>query len=97
MHALTFLKKPYYIVKGGETVFDIAKMHGEPPAMLIARNDLKELSAGRILFVPKGEWELYTVQAGDSAFSLSLTEEEKALNGVEEVYPTLVIARKKRE
>ena len=66
-----------YVVERGDTLFDIARLYGTTVAQLRALNGIGgrlDLTIGRSILLPKIDesvLERYTVQAGDSLYSIS--------------------------
>lgn len=63
---LRLLRRPYYRVKRGQTLSEIARAFGVTPRLLAACNHLKgEPFAGQVLAIPHSG-NLYRVQGGES-------------------------------
>ena len=63
---LRLLRRPYYRVKRGQTLSEIARAFGVTPRLLAACNHLKgEPFAGQVLAIPPSG-DLYRVQGGES-------------------------------
>ena len=79
------MKKFFYRVEEGETVFSIANKFSIPPSLLIKDNLLNsEVSAGDLLIVRPPLNRLYKVRPEDTILSISkrfnISEEEILIN-----------------
>ncbi len=77
-----------YRVKKGQTLQDVARAFGVPPAVLSARNGgVKELSAGQALCIPPAAGNAYRVRGGESKTLLCGSPERfRLLNGTDCFY-----------
>ena len=66
------MKKFFYRVKDGETVFCLCKRFNLSQTKLISDNQLKkEIASGDILYIEQTSNKLYTVKVGDTIESIA--------------------------
>ncbi len=78
------MKKIFYRVNEGETLFSVCEKLGVPPVVVIKENNLKqEVAAGDILYIEQGDYYIYKVTPFDTAKSIAQKfniSEEKLLS-----------------
>lgn len=78
------MKKIFYRVNDGETLFSVCEKLGVPPVAVIKENNLKsEITSGDLLYIEKTDCFIYKVTPYDTIKSISQKfgiSEEKLLN-----------------
>ena len=91
------MKKIFYRVSEGDSIFDIALAFNIPPTVIIKQNNLaREVEAGDMLYFECEDCTLYKVQPCDTLFSIAKkfnTTEQKILedNCVPYIFCGLII------
>ena len=66
------MKKIFYRVNDGETLFSVCEKVGVPPVAVIKENNLKsEISSGDLLYIEKTDCYIYKVTPYDTIKSIS--------------------------
>lgn len=95
------MKKIFYRVNEGETLFSVCEKLGVPPVTVIKENNLKnEISFGDLLYIEQGDCFIYKVTPFDTAKSIAQKfgiSEEKLLrdNNVPYLFYGLIISIEK--
>lgn len=86
---LSLVRKRYYRVKRGQTVYAIAKTFGLTAKVLAAHNGLtEEVRGGEVLEIPAIRRNLYTVRGGESKSLLCGSPEQfEERNATKLFYP----------
>lgn len=83
------VRKEYYRIKEGQTLYDVAEVFSVPPTLIIAENKLTRWQAGMVIRIPEAG-ELTPVFAGETAETLG-GEAFLKRNGTKIVFPTLPV------
>ena len=88
MKGLEKEESAYYVVRRGQTIYEIARYFCVAERLLVKENDLKaEPSAGQILKIPKEKGDAYYVTETDDKSLLCGSEENYARkNGTDIIY-----------